>query len=365
MKKLLSATLATLLVFGMSTVAFAAPSGKITGATKPISTKDFESMEVAPGKVIELPLTADLFEWEEGTGSNTDPVTESQLSSGKVTVKVTYDGKSKDVIKKIGIDSKKFSGIGNGDKRCAYIKIEFLDEYTQVSTKNFEFTVYLSVKSNRMKDTGVTFSGEFGNSTILLESDEDYVDLSGGEVAEVESYLRSVEAYIGAGVSIHTKMYENKKYYGTATEGITEADEKIMDAYEEIETVFTLNTVNLSSGKVVFDLDEVYHVYNKDGKYVGKSDSELAYSDKFYMATKKIDMSSKNSNDDDEDDEDDEEEITPSAPAVEETLPTYSNDYYNSINDNPSTGAGRLLQIASLTGVLALAAVFVIAKRSK
>lgn len=361
MKKLLAIMLAVVLAAGMTTVGFAASLGKITTVNQAISQKDYGDMTVAPGQVIELPLTANLFDWEDGTGGEKDPVTTTQLNNGKVTVKVSYEGKSKDVIKEISIASKVMSAADN--QKTAYIKIEFLEEYTGVAEKEFEFTVYLAVRGNRVKDSAVTFIGTFKNKTIVVDSDEDYVDLSGGEVAEAEEYLRSVDVYIGAGIIIRTKMYKDKQYYGVAESGVSESDEKILDAYPEISEVYTLKTVNLSSGTVIFDdVDDKYHVYDEDGKYVGTTDDELKYSSKFYLAKNKIDMGSKSSSKDEDEDED--EEIIPAEEVEEDTVPSYSNDNYDySLNDNPSTGVGGAISGVCVIAVSSLAMMALTGKR--
>jgi len=356
MKRLLSLMLAGALVAGLTTAAFAAPGGKITGVRQAISQKDFSGLEVSPGRIFDLPLTADMFDWEEGVGAANEAVTESQLSSGKIDIKVSYaNNKSKDVIDSIKIASKTISGI---DKKTAYIKVEFKEDHTGLEEKKFEFTIYLTHRSNRIKESAITFEGVVKKDTLYLESDEDSVDISGGEVVEPESYMRSVEVYIGAGITITTKMFKDKKYYGVAEELVTEEDSKILDAYPEIETVYTLKTVNLDSGKVYFDVEDTYHVYDEKGKYLGTTDKDLKYSNKYYLSEEKINISSKNSSSDDDDYDDYAEDNTSSryspVDETDEYIPPVDYSDYSS-TDNPSTGAGGALRIISAVGFAVLA----------
>ena len=361
MKKTIAIILAAVLTFGIVTVAYANAGGKITDIVEAITDKDYTDIEVHPGKVYELPLTANMFEWSEGTGKSNEAVTKSQISKGNITVKATYNkSKSADVIKEISIEHNKSFSVTGGDK-TSYVKVEFVDGYDSSNEFKFEFTVYLYRNGNRAKDSAVKFSGTFCNETMTIEEDEDYVDLSEGVMVEPMGYIRSIECYLGEGLYIRTKMYEDKSYYGTVEKGIRSVDAEIADAYPEIDTIYTLST-NITSGTVFFELDDEYYVYNADGKYVGTTKDELKYSKKYYLASEKIDLSSSSSSRDDDDDGDD-------VPVADEDNVPNENYSYGSgntnINDNPNTGVKAMVNLAALIGLAAVTVLGVVARKKR
>ena len=353
MRKTLSIMLAAALVLSLSVPAFAA-TNKITGVNSPFASDDYTDLSIGPGKVIEIPLTADIFDWSEDAGGSDEAVSINQLNTGKITLKVTNDANSKKIVDKVEFKAKASSATG-GDK-TAHVRIEFVEEYTSTKELEFEFTVYLARGSNRVKDSAVTFAGTFKNTVLIVDDDEeDYLDISGGQVIETENYIKSIDLHLGEGLYVNTKLYEGREYYGKAVKGVKEDDYKVVDAYPEIDTIYTLTTVNLSSGKVYFDLDDKFYVYDEDGKYVGTTEDQLKYSNKFYLASTKINLSGSSSKNDVEEEDDEGDD-------VEEVIPVEDDDdYYHygsgNINDNPGTGIGGILRIAAMLALVSASAV--------
>lgn len=363
MKRFVSILLVLMLALGLAPTAFAAAGGKITGILKPFAD-DQTGITIQPGQVLEFPLTADMFSWEDGTGEKKEPVSKTKLNSAKVAPKVSYTlNKSKNYVEKIDISTKGFSVTDN--EKTAYVRVTFSDSIGASDEVDFSFVVYLTYNNNRIKDSAVEFEGTISPETILVSADEPYVDISDGEVAEAEEYIRSIDLHIGEGIIIRTKMMQDKKYSGKAESVVSEEDSEVLDTYPEIDTVYTLRGTNISSGKVIFEMDDKYYVYDADGKYAGTTNDELKYSNKFYLATEKIDLRSSKKNDDDDDDDD---EIIPADDYVDyEDVPTPTNQQSGSNpNDNPGTGAGFALKVCVAALPLAgLAAVLSMRRRRR
>lgn len=287
MKRVLSLALVFALIFSLSATGYAA-TGKITGIEKAIDTNtSYNYYDTKAGTVYNFPLTSDMFSWDDGSGKARDPVTRSQLSNANITVRTsTLDNT---VVKKISIVDT--TPEVTNKQRTATVQVEFVTEFASVSSKDFRFNVYLAVKSNRSEASKITIEGTMENPIVPASSSTSYVDLSGGKVLEPSAYIRDLEVFLGAGVLLHTRVYSDRKYYGIAKEEVTSADSSVLDKYD-IDTIINLKTINFStSGKIVtIENYDGYHVYGKDGKYLGTAPNLMEYSEKYYLSQKKISM---------------------------------------------------------------------------
>ena len=124
MKKLVSIVLSLVLVLGMSTISFAAASGRIEAANAPIDTNVQSDYEVKPGDTLSFPLTADMFDWSGTPGSANEPVSRAQGSNAGLEV-IPSISKGNKAIKRIWL-AYEASEITNKE-RTATVKIEFED----------------------------------------------------------------------------------------------------------------------------------------------------------------------------------------------------------------------------------------------
>lgn len=300
MKKLMSMLLAVALVCGLSVNAFALkkisdikPAFDISdyvvhvtsnGKTKVKDPKTLANYDATPGDIVKVYLTPDIFVDSSGATirESADEITKtSNLSSGKISVRRTTS-KGKDIIKSVSLK--------NDKKYGAYIEVKFVDYFVSTEEKDYKLTLYLTVKSKKVNSTALDISGTMSNNVIEVDSGDDYVNISEGEVAEAQDYIRSIDVDLGSGVILTTSMSRNGKYYGVVDATPTTADEKIMDLNSSVVEVFNVKTINLKkTGKVVsFDIDYTGYVYDSTGKYLGTTREKVAYSTKYYISDKKV-----------------------------------------------------------------------------
>lgn len=346
MKRALSFVLAATLMVGMSLVASAA-TPKITDIDSGAMVVDSYDEEMSPGKEIKIELDANAFTFADGKSYD---ITTSVLKSSDVTLKVTKV-KGGEYVEKVEFKNMKVSG-----SNYAYVSVQLVDTFNSTSEKDVTLKIALQLKRSRKDDVELSF--KLKNETIYVSDSDDYISIEDGQIVEAESYVRAIEVYIGNGVTIDAKMYQNKKYYGVCKSEITEEDDKILSRYPEILDILKLTTTNLKgSGKIVTiePNGDTMHVYNEEGKYIGTTDEKLPYSNVYYLAEEKIKMSSSSSSDDENEDEDNTEEVLPEEGYYPPQAPSPSDSGY--VNDNPETGANGLIGFALLTGLLAAAAI--------
>jgi len=359
MKRVLSLVLAVILAFGMATAAFAA-APKITDIDSGFayykalgSSSEHPSAidmgEFAPtDEAIKLYLRGDSFIWDPVsyvTDNGGAAISSSQLSSGKITAKKKVT-KGSNVLKDVTLER---------DGKQMYVKVKFVEEYVSTSEQDFDFIVYLAKNGSKQGETEIQIYGTVKNEEVLVDDGDEEVDLSDGQYAKAESYIKNIRVDTGEGLYNNAKMFDGKKYYAKSNQDVTASDDTVLNAYPEIVTVYYLNTINMSgSGNTVeFDIDEKYYVFNADGVYVGTTSDKLPFSSKYYLATARIDMSS--------DTEDPVEEPDPVP-----DIPTESNAGGSgtpNANDIPGTGVNGFVNVAVLLGVVALGAVAVTMKK--
>lgn len=367
MKKVLSLVLAAVLVFGMASIGFAATAT----AGKTISLGDsgyetdgkgfvftgnkgqlffYENVDyttVVNIDKIQADTTLNLAYINKATSTGGTNValsntTISDLNRDKITVKRRIS-KGSDLI-----DNVKFKNVTNpydANLKSVAVQIVFIDPFVSTKEKEFDITVYLAIDGSRT-DMEWSVSGYMENPTIEVDED-DSVDLSDGEVADCVGYTKSIQIDTGNGLFINTKMFDGQKYYAKSVQEITASDDEITAKYPEIDNIYRLYTVNLKSAAntVEFDIDDSFYVYDADGKYIGMSTDKLPVSDKYYLATKKIDMGA-----------DVTEEPADEVPVDPVNPETGGDDVPANINDNPGTGANGLVNVAVVAGLVALAA---------
>ena len=323
MKKVVSLLLVAVMALGMTVTAFAA-TPKITGQVKSLGVSggsavlDLDTINPQDEVEIDIPLSLDMFEGKDGLPTS-GPVTQKLWRDSKMNVRMSVSSGSK------AIDSYEFKS------KDSKIVVSFVDEFVSTSDLDFDFRIYLIIDGKRQTDYELQVTGTIENDITEVYADDDYVDLSNGVVAEAQEFVKKVEADLGNGVSIHTKFFKDKKYYGTATRDVEESDDSIMAKYSDIDSVLTLKTIGLNgSGNIVALGDEYadHYVYDKDLNYLGTAKEMLPYSTKYYLSTKKLDIVA------DEEPDDDGEELPPET----ENPGTGGDEAPANVNDNPGTG---------------------------
>lgn len=355
MKKVLALVLASAMAIGMATTAFAATVDKATDfagnqtledgygrgivgisgtytATREASASNQTvtyADDIRPYDEVKdyIYLPISMFTWDSTANPTTkNLLSAKQIRTSKLTVRTSVSSGSK-AIDEVKIDNKE-----------GRIEIKYVKEYVSTKDLDFDFTVYLLFDGKRKTDQGLTFVGTLANEIQEVYADDDYVDTSNGTIAEAMDFVKDIEVDLGNGVSIFTKMFKGKKYYGTCTRDADEADDIVFAKYADIDNVVTLKTVGLNSTGDIVQLDvdySDYYVYDKDLNYLGQSNELLPYSTKYYLSNKKLDIT--------EDETTDDGEVSEEAPTTDDgegANPTSGGDdgAVENVNANPSTG---------------------------
>lgn len=243
-----------------------------------LSFDDLTDLEVQPGDVIKIPLQGVLFKDSSGTPFDQFDVSLSALNSAGITVRGTFSQGQ-------GVYNVSLGGNRNG----SYIKIEFLSGHF-FQAQRFSSYIFLYKNGSRKASTRIAIKGRLESVPQELYAGDDYVDLSDGSAAHVNTTLRNVEVYLGEGCSITRTLSKGQTYAGIATvDDINSNDLLVLSKYPNVEYIYKLETVGLKlPGNIVrFDLDRKYYVYNSNGTYIGTSDQALPYWTRYYMSSTK------------------------------------------------------------------------------
>lgn len=238
-----------------------------------------DGLDIVCGDQLTVNFDSSFFEWDVAP-STTAYLTKSNIKAGKVDVRI-LKSKNSDVVDSAEI---------RYDNGNAYLQVFFVEDFVSTKSKDFEVDVVLTVNKKYIKDTALTISGTIENEIVDVYEDDDYVDLSGGQVADAQDSVKNIDIEIGDGVTVHARMSKGKLYYGVATMDLSSSDEDTIDKYPEIEYVITLNTIGLnsSSNTVSLDYGSKLHVYNSNMEYLGTTDEKLPYSTKYYLSTREL-----------------------------------------------------------------------------
>lgn len=321
MKKVVSLLLVVVLALGMATVGFAKPTNAINGfvpnrfaASSGVIERDWGDKNPGFSDTIYTFTTAD-FTYD---GAYTAVLTKKFMTDSKIVVKNTIRAGSK------ALDEVKLDNVANVG---VALKLSLIDPFVSTGDMDFEYRVYLQIDGTRTQDEFCVYvTGNLANPVIEVDTEDDYVDLSQGHVAEALAYIKAIEVDLGNEVYIHTKFFNGKKYYGIAETEPEDSDDEILDKYPSIDQVITLKTVGLNAaGKIVElrDFGSEYFVYNKDLKLLGKANEKLEYSTKYYLSATELAVA------------DDEEPGDEPGEEPEEGPETGGEA---NVNDNPGTG---------------------------
>lgn len=379
MKKVLALVLVAILAIGMSTMTFAAvpkvnstnPWSNLTNGTatwpatlsdgygtitygtssfgkaaygpEPVNQTVTYSKNIVPFDKVKdyINLYSDMFNWDNLAAGTTVPsntlLTAANIRDSKFAVRTSVGAGSK-AVDSVAIDTK-----------IGAITIKYVTEWVSVKDLDFEFTVYLTVNGKRQDNQGLTFVGTLANDITEVYENDDYVDTSAGVIAHAQEFVPKIEVDLGNGISIHTKFFKDKKYYGTSTRDSDEADDVVFSKYPDVDNVVTLKTVGLNSTgdivKMSTDYSD-YYVYDADLNYLGRASEMLPYSAKYYLANRELNVTG------DIDDEISEPEVSPTPGGT-------------TGGNNPNTGADGMINVAVVAAVMSLAAAGAVSLKKK
>ncbi|MFV0400912.1 MAG: hypothetical protein ACK5LX_09895 [Oscillospiraceae bacterium] len=334
MKKVLSLVLAVVLVLGVASVAFGGPAvtksnivlgRSVTGGL--VDSGDYYMPnDVRPGDdgIIFYIFT------EDGSGNLTHVVKgDTDAKKLGAQVRATEGGSviNRDV-------SVKYESAAKGG--FAYVEFTFVDEFVSTKDQDFSAKLYLTFDKSRVAETEIEISGTFGNEVENVDEYDDYVYLGDTHVVEADAYIRSIQVDLGQNVSIWTRMFEGKKYYGAVSQEVKAEDEAVLAKYPDIDTVYYLKTINLNAtgDTVAFDMDTNMYVYVQDADgnlvFLGRSADKLPYYTKYFLSAKELDVEAVTTEPGD---------TTEPGESPEEPPITGGDDApAENVNDNPGTG---------------------------
>ncbi len=302
MKKATSVILVFVLVLSMAVTAFAAleRNSIIQEARQsinfhnkgPFDNIDFQ--DLGSSRTIDFPLTAEMFDWDEDDESNFAglPVTSRHISRSDVTLRQTNRTSNySNVVESIDIVYKKTAASGNDT--TAVVQVKFKANAAGSSRRTFGVTLRLDIDGSADSKSQFVFSGSIAPLSVVDADDNDYIDISDGTIVQPTSNARNVELYLGEDVTVRRALSRNTRYSGVASaDSLTSSDESIMRRYPSIDDIITITHTNLSAtgNTVRIERGDNYYVYNADRTYIGRSNSRLPFSTKYYLSVRNIDM---------------------------------------------------------------------------
>jgi hypothetical protein len=228
-------------------------------------------------------------------------------------------------------------GTAEKDDDYAYVQVNFLGEWVSVSAVDYRFQIYVTVAGRRDSSSETTqLTGTYANFEETVTSGDIYVYLC-DDVPVVHSlaYIKAMEIELDGSVTIHSRFYEGKKYYATASSAWGSADEAFLDLYNDLVSVHRIKQVNLNNANTTVKLrvDGSLYVYGVDADgnlvYLDKASNKLPFYATYYTASTELDLP--------EEAVDEPEEEPGDEPYVEPTE-TGGDEAPANLNDNPGTG---------------------------
>lgn len=331
MKKVLSLVLAAVLVVGLGAVAFGASNQDLAAAVKLGSSDNLAEL---PKDYVAGPYANDItLPIFTGTADSPKFFTEDTFKDYGMQVRAA---KGANAIKgtKIVYAEHNHPNAPKGEK-IAMLKIEFVDHLATTKDVDFELVVYPTYKKVRDANNKYEISGKYANDSQTVYANDDYIYIGDYPVVKADDYIRNIEVDLGENVSIFTRMFKGRDYYGRVSIGITADDEKFFNEYPDIEAVYNLETINLSAtgDTVKFKMgDNMYlYVLDEEGNltFLGRTDDRVPYFTKYFLSAKELDI---------EEVIEAPAEEAPGEEPAEDVGPTGGDDAPENVNDNPGTG---------------------------
>lgn len=216
------------------------------------------------------------------------------------------------------------------------IEVIYTTRYVSVDKKDFLLTVALAFNGRRDDVNTITFVGSIYNRELKVYANTNTADISTGLILIPMEFNKAIALNVGNGATIHTKLYKDKKQYCTTSRDPDEEDYVVFRQYPDVDNVLTFYNVgiNATGDKVTLSTDyEGYYVYDADMNYAGRGNEQLDFSQKFYLANKRLDLETEDEELEEPDDYETPSEVAPNPPTGGDN--GVSN---NNVNSNPGTG---------------------------
>jgi hypothetical protein len=172
----------------------------------------------------------------------------------------------------------------------AFIRVHFVDDYPNISDRDFRLDVYFDLNRRKQGGSMVTLEGTLENPGEDVYDGDD-IDLSEGPVVTAEENIRDAEAYIGHDMYLHTRFYKGRSYYAMADDRLSEDDFDLLSEHPEVLYVYTVKTDNIqSNARISFDKSRKYYVYDGDFEYLGTTSAEVPLRAKYYLTDRQVDF---------------------------------------------------------------------------
>lgn len=348
MKKVLSLVLAVVLVLGMTSMVSAKETLK---RTEWRSTNSQSASDIPANVSLEDAYT---YESQFGTlanfPSNVTPVADQKIKFdlNRILAPINFTvGASKISTSMLsgddwGVGYKIVKGaqiISKCDLDKTNARVVFNKYFTYTKDIDFEVELWLTNNKTRIKGSEITVSGTYvaDDYKVDIDSDDTYYYIGDGTIVKATEYIRDIELDLDHDVSIFTKLFQDKKYYGIANEDASDSDITMFEKYPQLENVYNLVTSGLAgSGNIVkFNMDDNLYVYSVDADgnlfYVGRTKDRLPYYSKYYVSSKEVDIA-------DEDVVDGGTAPTDVSDIDVGNVSGGGDDIEDFVNDNPGTG---------------------------
>lgn len=232
------------------------------------------------------------------------------------------------------------------DRSTGQVVVKLKDEWVPAASNkfavDFEMLMYLKIGGTSFADDTVTITGTLKNKEIDVYSNMDYVDLSDGTVAIPREFNKAISVNVGNGVTIHTKMFKDKKYYGISSREGDEEATQVLRAHKEVSNVVTMKVFGLNNDNdnVTFGNDYAdYYVYDANMNYLGRGTDKVSFSTKYYFADSEIEFEEEEG--EEEEPEPDDEPADGDGGDANEAPASTGGDATQSPNVNNNPGTGR------------------------
>ncbi len=271
-------------------------------------------------------ITSEMFNWVDSKGNDVDVPAGLKLRSShlsNVNVRKVYQ-------KNAGTSTIRDVVMQESDSR---VRVRTTQFYAKTGDTDVELKIALTFKSKTSDVLEHSYNFTMNNETEMIEEGQNEAYSYGNYVLKADATVRDVQ-FEGDedGIVYATKtVVKGQKYYFNVDSEISDADSKIIAENPEVDSIYTVYSVNMANASVQFkNLDREYFVYDAEGKLLGTTkDSKLPLAGKYILTTAKVDFGG---------DEEVVDEPTESTEPEVEAPPMGGGEVAPSNNYNPNTG---------------------------
>lgn len=320
MKRVFSAILAIVMVFGLTSVALAATVTRQTvclGTSNAVilSGSEISNYDAYPGCD---PFRVYLFSDDGYHPATNLKRWEVEYYRLGIQIRATAGGAT------INRDTViQFDRDGN-----AYYDFEWVDPYVAVDAIPYRGAVYITIDKSRVMESEFALSGIVENLAQTVRHMDDYVYTGEYPIVYATDAVPSIQVDMGEDISIWMKMDQGMKYYSWVTDPQPE-DALIRAEYPDIDTVYSLKTINMNAleNRIAFYLTSPKYIYvlNEEDQlvFLGNTNKKHPYYTKYFLSSKLLTFDTGNT-------------PTPETPTPE----TPSTSGSSSSSGNKSSGGG-------------------------